>query len=130
MSMQSIGWLLVGVTTQVCPSLGASFVATGAIEDSRTVAARVLSPGAGPLGVTGTTLRAEVVFTGEDGTFTLIQHVTLMSTDDPDVVAEPGTWVLTRGTGDYADVQGQGRSSGTCDFAQGLETQTLEGGVP
>jgi len=117
------------VTTQVCPSLEATFVATGAIEDSGTVTSTILSPEAGPFGVTGVTLRAESVFTGGDGTFTLVQHVTFMTTDDPDVFAEPGTWVLTGGTGDYASLRGQGRSSGTCDVGQGVEVQTFEGRV-
>ncbi len=116
-------------TTQVCPSLEATFVATGAIEDSGDATATMLSPQAGPFGVTGVTLRAEVLFEGQHGTFTLVQHVTFMSTDDPDVFGEPGTWVITGGTGDYAGLTGRGRSFGTCDLGAALEVQFYEGFV-
>lgn len=117
------------MTTQVCPSAVASFVATGAIDDSGTVTATILSPEAGPFGITGNTLHGEVVFTGTKGSFTLIQHVSFKTTEDPDIFAEPGSWVLVAGTGAYADLEGQGRSSGTCDFGAAIEIQTFAGRV-
>jgi len=116
-------------TSQVCPSDVATFVAEGAIEDSGNVTYTLLGPAAGLYGVTGVTLKTEAVFTGKNDTFTLRWDVVFKVTDDPDAFAEFGQWRIVAGTGAYAGLTGQGRSSGTCNFVTGIESQILEGQV-
>jgi len=112
-----------------CPSTGATFVATGGIEDDGVVSLTVVGPLAGSFGVTGSTVHVEALFTGEEGSFTLAWHVAFMVTDEPNVFASVGAWRIIAGTGDYASLKGQGQSRGICEFGFGGETDILEGRV-
>jgi len=50
------------------------------------------------------------VFTGVDGSFTVVGNVRILASSDPDVgFFVVGTWAITSGTGAYANAHGRGR---------------------
>ncbi len=92
------------------------FVATGAITDEGTVETRLVRATALPSPVVGTAQYVRT-FTGAKGSFTIRLNSMITGTDDPWLFDEQGHWVIVSGTGDYAGLLGQGRESGTRDFA-------------
>jgi hypothetical protein len=76
-----------------------TFVATGAIEDSGTVAETFRWTDDG-------NLQGTMVLTGTKGTITLRFHLTPIG--GPPVVPSVGSFVLASGTGDYENIHGVG----------------------
>jgi hypothetical protein len=55
------------------------------------------------------TFHATRVFTGDDGTFTIVGNVRILASSDPDVAFfVVGTWAITSGTGAYSGMHGGG----------------------
>jgi hypothetical protein len=81
--------------------------------------------GAPTFGITHVT----ILFTGDDGTFTLKAQIKETLTSDPEVLTDSGTWTIIAGAGAYADLHGQGTVTGTVDDRVGLITRTYEGEV-
>ena len=89
-----------------------TFSATGAFADDGTI--NNLSIGFSALGApTFGITHVTVLFTGDDGTFTLKAQIKETLTADPQVLTDSGTWTIIAGTGAYADLHGQGTISGT-----------------
>jgi len=68
-------------------------------------------------------------FDGAHGTFTLRAAITETATDDPNVLADDGTWTIIDGTGAYETLQGRGRVTGTADDNHDLISRTYSGTV-
>jgi hypothetical protein len=68
-------------------------------------------------------------FDGALGTFTLRAAITETATQDPHVLTDDGTWVITDGTGAYETLQGRGRVTGTADDNLDLISRTYSGTV-
>ena len=68
-------------------------------------------------------------FDGSLGTFTLRAVITESATDDPNVLADDGTWEIIDGTGAYELLQGRGRVTGTADEHRALVSRTYSGTV-
>jgi hypothetical protein len=68
-------------------------------------------------------------FDGALGTFTLRAAITEIATEDPHVLTDDGTWVITNGTGAYEPLQGRGRVTGTADDNLDLISRTYSGTV-
>src|SRR5437867_2287459 len=98
-----------------CPT-PCTFVATGAISDSGFVTLDDEHDGALPSPVVGT---AHVIrtFHGQAGTLTIRLETLLTLTAVPSIGQEQGRWVVVDGTGAYAGLSGEGKETGTRDFA-------------
>jgi hypothetical protein len=105
-----------------------TFSATGAFADEGTI--NNLSIGFAGLGAPtfGITL-VTILFTGDDGTFTLKAQIKETLTADPQVLTDSGTWTIVAGTGAYADLHGQGTISGTVNDLIPLISRTYVGDV-
>ena len=68
-------------------------------------------------------------FDGAHGTFTLRASITETATEDPNVLADDGTWMIIDGTGAYETLQGRGRVTGTADDNRDLISRTYSGTV-
>ena len=68
-------------------------------------------------------------FDGAHGTFTLRAAITETATEDPNVLADDGTWMIIGGTGAYETLQGRGRVTGTADDNLDLISRTYSGTV-
>jgi hypothetical protein len=68
-------------------------------------------------------------FDGALGTFTLRAAITETATEDPNVLADDGTWMIIDGTGAYESLQGRGRVMGTADDNLDLISRTYGGTV-
>ena len=66
-------------------------------------------------------------FDGQQGSFTMRAQIIETVTNDPDVFANTGVWVILNGTGAYADLQGTGDMEGTVDDAANLITRIYTG---
>jgi len=66
-------------------------------------------------------------FDGQHGSFTMRTQIIETVTDDPNVFANTGVWVILDGTGAYADLQGTGDMEGTVDDAANLITRIYAG---
>jgi hypothetical protein len=66
-------------------------------------------------------------FTGALGTFTLRAAITETVTEDPNVLADDGTWAIIGGTGAYETLQGRGRVKGIADDNLDLISRTYSG---
>lgn len=75
------------------------------------------------------TLHITQRFDGALGTFTLRAAITEIATEDPHVLTDDGTWVITNGTGAYETLQGRGRITGTADDNRDLISRTYSGTV-
>ena len=85
------------------------------IDDSETATFVVLSPIAGPFGLTGKTLHGTGTFSGSGSSFSTRWNMLIEGTADPSVFAETGTWTPTG-----AVLEGEGRFRGTCTL-RGIE---------
>ena len=107
------------------PSAG-TFASTGAIPESGTfmnssvIVERVDAPEAIKVHVTQR-------FNGALGTFTLRAAITETVTEDPNVLADDGTWAIIGGTGAYETLQGRGRVKGIADDNLDLIRRTYSG---
>lgn len=107
-----------------------TFVATGALADEGTYSFDLDSPrafafagfGAPTFGIA----RSLEFLVGEQGSFTLQNVVKFTLTDTPGVASVVGTWAVVSGTGDYADLRGQGTITGIIDFSGTPETFAFE----
>jgi hypothetical protein len=107
-----------------------TFMATGAIVDDGTYAfdtdAHKAFAFAGFGAPTFGIARSLEFFAGQDGTFTLQNVVKFSLTDSIGVFVVEGTWAVVSGTGDYADLRGQGTITGVIDASGELETFAFE----
>jgi len=103
-------------------SASGAFVDTGAINNLGIGFSAI---GAPTFGITHVT----VVFTGDEGTFTLKAQIKETLTSDPNVLTDSGTWTIIAGTGAYADLHGHGRVTGTVNDNIPLISRTYEGEV-
>jgi hypothetical protein len=105
-----------------------TFTASGAFTDSGTIdnLSRTAS-GFGAPTFLGSHLT--ILFTGDNGTFTIKAQIVETVTADPLVLTNTGTWTLIAGTGAYEDLRGIGTISGTADHNIDLITRTYEGSV-
>lgn len=105
-----------------------TFSATGAFTDDGTI--NNLSIGFSALGApTFGITHVTVLFTGDDGTFTLKAQITETLTANPQVLTDSGTWTIITGTGAYAHLHGQGTVTGTVDDSIPLISRTYAGEV-
>jgi hypothetical protein len=107
------------------PSPG-TFSSTGAIPESGTFlnSSVILGPvDASDLVTVQVTQR----FDGARGSFTLRAAITETATEDPNVLADDGTWEIIDGTGAYRALRGRGRVTGTADDTHDLITRTYSG---
>lgn len=105
-----------------------TFAATGAFSDSGAInnlSIGFSALGAPEFGITHVT----VLFTGDDGTFTLKAQITETLTSDPNVLTDMGTWTIISGTGAYADLHGRGTVTGAVDDNVPLISRTYQGEV-
>ncbi len=104
------------------------FASTGAIAESGTVrnSSLLLERPDAPDFVT---VQITQRFDGALGTFTLRAAITEIATEDPRVLADDGTWMITGGTGAYETLQGRGRVTGTADENLDLISRTFRGTV-
>jgi hypothetical protein len=82
-----------------------TFSASGAIADAGTFT--VQTPRGSPRNLITTE-----TYVGDLGTFTLKRRISVTPTDDPNVRAVEGTWVMIDGTGAYAGLEGEGTVTG------------------
>ena len=68
-----------------------------------------------------------ILFTGNAGTFTIKAQIKETVTTDPAISTNAGTWVVTGGTGAYADLRGKGIVTGTTNDHVGLINRTYSG---
>jgi hypothetical protein len=119
----------VTIQTSKAPGpVSGTFSATGAFVDSGAINnldIGFVALGAPDFGITHLT----ILFTGDDGTFTLKAHIKETLTSDPNVLTDNGTWTIIAGTGAYADLHGHGTVVGTVDDNVNLITRTYEGDV-
>jgi len=107
------------------PSAG-TFASTGAIPESGTfmnssvIVERVDAPAV-------ITVHVTQRFNGALGTFTLRAAITETVTEDPNVLADDGTWLIIGGTGAYETLQGRGRVKGIADDNLDLIRRTYSG---
>ena len=107
------------------PSAG-TFSSTGAIPESGTflnssvIVERVDAP-------ESVTVHVTQRFNGALGTFTLRAAITETVTEDPNVLADDGTWAIIGGTGAYETLQGRGRVKGIADDNLDLISRTYSG---
>ena len=107
------------------PSAG-TFASTGAIPESGTflnssvIVERVDAPEV-------ITVHVTQRFNGALGTFTLRAAITETVTEDPNVLADDGTWLIIGGTGAYETLQGRGRVKGIADDNLDLISRTYSG---
>lgn len=103
-------------------STAGAFVESGTLVTER----RDVSALPSPFGVvTHLVLR----FDGQHGSFSMRTQIIETVTDDPNVFANNGVWVIFNGTGAYADLQGTGDMEGTVDDAANLITRIYTGSV-
>jgi hypothetical protein len=104
------------------------FSSTGAFAESGTVqnSSLILEHLDGPDFVT---VHITQRFDGALGTFTLRAAITETATEDPNVLADDGTWMIIDGTGAYESLQGRGRVIGTADDNLDLISRTYSGTV-
>jgi hypothetical protein len=104
------------------------FASTGAIAESGTVrnSSLLLERSDSPDFVT---VHITQRFDGALGTFTLRAAITETATEDPRVLADDGTWMITGGTGAYETLQGRGRVTGTADGNLDLISRAYSGTV-
>jgi hypothetical protein len=104
------------------------FSSTGAFAESGTVlnSSLILEHPDGPDFVT---VHITQRFDGALGTFTLRAAITETATEDPNVLADDGTWMIIDGTGAYESLQGRGRVIGTADDNLDLISRTYTGTV-
>jgi hypothetical protein len=104
------------------------FSSTGAFAESGTVlsSSLILEHLDGPNFVTAHITQR---FDGALGTFTLRAAITETATEDPNVLADDGTWMIIDGTGAYESLQGRGRVTGTADDNLDLISRTYSGTV-
>jgi hypothetical protein len=103
-----------------------TFSTAGAFVDSGTLITeqRNVSALPSPFGVvTHLVLR----FDGAQGSFTMRTQIIETVTDDPNVFANSGVWVIFDGTGAYTHLQGTGDMEGTVDDAANLITRIYAG---
>lgn len=107
------------------PSAG-TFASTGAIPESGTflnssvIVERVEASEV-------ITVHVTQRFNGALGTFTLRAAITETVTEDPNVLADDGTWAIIGGTGAYETLQGRGRVTGIADDNLDRITRTYSG---
>jgi hypothetical protein len=107
------------------PSAG-TFASTGALPESGTflnssvIVERVDAPEV-------ITVHVTQRFNGALGTFTLRAAITETVTEDPNVLADDGTWAIIGGTGAYETLQGRGRVKGIADDNLDLISRTYSG---
>ena len=103
-----------------------TFSTAGAFVDSGTLITqrRNVSALPSPFGVV---THLVLHFDGQHGSFAMRAQIIESVTDDPDVFANTGVWVILNGTGAYADLQGTGDMEGTVDDAANLITRIYTG---
>jgi hypothetical protein len=103
-----------------------TFSTAGAFVDSGTLVTqqRNVSALPSPFGVVN---HLVLQFDGQQGSFTMRAQDIETVTDDPDVFADTGVWVILNGTGAYADLRGTGDMEGTVDDAANLITRIYTG---
>lgn len=117
----------VTITAHSVPGSG-TFVSAGAIADTGAVIrddaqfTAVNSPTVG-------TGQFTYTFVGRAGTFTLRLQWLLTATDDPTLGHIDGRWNLTRGTGAYAGLRGEGDYTATIDFVHMFRDDVYAGQV-
>lgn len=94
-------------------STGGAFVDSGVVFTERRSVTALPSP----FGVIG---HLTLKFEGRHGTYTLRAQVVETLTDDSDVFANEGVWVIAGGTGAYATFRGTGDMEGTVDDGANL----------
>jgi hypothetical protein len=119
----------VTIQTSKAPGpVAGTFAATGAFVDTGAIGNLKIgfsALGAPDFGITHVT----ILFTGDEGTFTMKAQIKETLTSDPNVLTDSGTWTIIAGTGAYADLHGEGKVVGTVDDNVNLITRTYEGGV-
>jgi len=117
--------IVISTQKPLGPALG-TFSTADAFVDSGTLVTeqRNVSALPSPFGVvTHVVLR----FDGQLGSFTMRAQIIETVTDNPDVFADTGVWVILNGTGAYANLQGTGDMEGTVDDATNLITRIYTG---
>jgi len=105
-----------------------SWTASGAISDSGTFSYVPFAPfgGNGSPVFTG---HAIVTLTGHDGAIRFRIDVLFTPTNDPNVFASAGRFVLVGGSGLFSGIQGDGRESGSTNISTGTEMNDLQGKI-
>lgn len=104
-------------TVRACPDeFSCTFVASGAIVDSGSISTELIRATALPAPVVGTAHYVRT-FVGHSGSLTIRLQTIIGPTDVPWLWHEEGQWVVISGSGAYAGLMGDGRESGTRDFA-------------
>jgi len=117
--------LVISTTKPLGPAVG-SFTTSGAFSDSGNLLTekRLVSALPSPFGVvTHLVLR----FDGQSGTFTIQTEIIETVTDDPNIFANKGTWVIVDGTGVYSTLHGTGDVTGTVNDTTGLIIRVFTG---
>lgn len=109
-------------TVRGCPTPDSCrFSASGAITDEGLVETEDFRAFAIPAPVVGTAQWVRT-FNGAKGSLTIRLNTIMRPTDDRAIWHEEGRWVVISGTGDYAQLDGQGSESATRNF----NTQSLD----
>ncbi len=130
--------LAIGVPQQViiathsvrgCPQASScTFTATGAISDEGAIVTDSVKPAALSSPIVGTAQYVRT-FHGDQGTITIGLQSMIRPTDNPDVYAEKGNWVILSATGAYAALDGNGWENGIRDFVNQSLDATYTGWV-
>ena len=103
-----------------------TFSTSGAFADYGTLITeqRTTSALPSPFGVV---THLVLLFEGQQGTFTLRTQIIETVTNDPNIFADDGVWVIISGTGLYANLRGTGKIDGTVNDATNLITRIYTG---
>jgi hypothetical protein len=117
--------LVISTEKPLGPALG-SFSTSGAFSDSGVLVTErlIFSAVPSPFGVVS---HLVLRFEGQQGTFTVETQIMETVTDDVNVFADEGTWVILDGSGAYATLRGTGDVEGTVDDAANLVTRVFTG---
>jgi hypothetical protein len=95
-----------------------TFTSTGFLNTSGTTAETVT--------LTSQTFHGQTIFTDANGSFTAVINGQWSMTS-PSTALGQGNWNIINGTGDYAQLKGNGQLSFTVDFATGAVNDTWTG---
>jgi hypothetical protein len=117
--------LVIGTTKPLGPFPG-TFSTSGAFSDSGSLFTeqRIVSALPSPFGVVS---HLVLRFDGQSGTFTIRTEIAETVTDNPNIFANKGTWVIIDGTGAYSTLRGTGEVTGTVNDLTNLITRVFTG---
>lgn len=97
-----------------------AFVESGVMVTERRTVSAIPSP-------FGVVTHLVLLFQGQQGTFRIRTEITETVTDDENIFANSGSWVIVDGTGAYSALRGTGTIEGTVDDTANLITRVFTG---